>query len=392
VISLCAVWPTPTHAEIAPTSRPLEQLADPSKKERDTFYLTWRPSDQIWLRPGALLQVRYTFNQREDPADGTANTSQFTVPRARVIVDAGVTRYLSFRVRVGVLSGGGAAFEQGYADIHLGPLVLRGGIFYLPASIADNPTPNELQTLDFSQYAQHTGGGQAAGFGGRLDLNHFRAQTYLSNGARTSFTELATALPARVAVTARVESYLFTRDGFSRFDSESSYLGSDYGLRFGAAAHYQKGAASFEHGDFEQFTADVTFEGPGFNALAAGALLRVNPPEGNTTHDGGFQFQLGGFVHERIELWARYDGLYPEGKLHAVPPFGNTSTHAFHEFGVGVNGYVVPRRNLAKLQLDFLYIPGGINNSLASSSSNGGLLSTDRGEQWALRVQLNTAI
>jgi hypothetical protein len=378
------------HAEAAPISKPPEASA--TAEARDPFDLTLRVSDQLWVRPGALLQARYTFNQRAEPADGTAETSQFTVPRARFVLDAGITRYLSFRVRVGTLADGGASFEQSYADLHLGPVVLRGGIFYLPASIADNPAPHALQALDYSQYAQQAGGGQAAGFGGRYDLGPFRAQAYLSNGARTAFTELATPVAARVALTARVEGALLTSDGLARFDSESSFRGSDFGLRLGAAAHYQKGADSFAGGDLEQFTADVTLEGPGFNVIGAGRFLRVNPPEGNTTHDPGCMLQLGGFVHERIELWTRYNGLYSDGKRHAAPPFPGPGTRPFHEFGVGINGYLVPRRNLAKLQLDFLYVPLPIDPSLAASSSNSGTLPTERGAQWAMRLQLNAAI
>jgi hypothetical protein len=391
LLSLALLGARPARAEIAPTSAPPE-ASSPAAQARDPFDLTLRASDQLWVRPSALLQARYTFNQRAYPADGTANTSQFTVPRARFILDAGITQYLSLRLRVGTLADGGASFEQSYADLHLGPLVLRGGIFYLPASIADNPAPHELQALDYSQYAQQAGGGQAAGFGGRLNLGDFRAQAYLSNGARTAFSELATPVPARVALTARIDGALFTGDGLARFDDESSFRSSDFGLRLGAAAHYQKGAQSFAGGDLEQYTADVTLEGPGFNVIGAGRFMRLNPPEGNTTHDTGFMLQLGGFVHERIELWTRYDGLYSDGKRHATPPFPGPGTRPFHEVGVGINGYVVPRRNLAKLQLDFLYLPLPIDPSLAASSSNSGTLPTERGAQWSMRLQLNAAI
>jgi hypothetical protein len=380
----------PARAEIAPATTP--PAPRDAQEPRDPFDLTYRPNDQIWLRPGALLQARYTFNRRAEPPSGTANTSQFTVPRVRLIVDAGITQYLSFRIRVGALADGGASFEQGYGDVHLGPLVLRGGIFYLPASIADNPAPHELQALDYSQYGQQAGGGQAAGFGGRLNLGALRAQAYVSNGARTAFSELAAPLAARVALTGRVEGALFTADGLGRFDDESSFWGSDFGLRLGAAAHYQKGAESFAGGDLEQYTADVTLEGPGFNVITAGRFFRVNPPQGNTTHDAGFLLQLGGFVHERIELWARYDGLYSDGKRHAMPPFEGPATRPFHELGAGINGYLIPRRTLAKLQLDFLYVPLPIDPSLATSSSNAGILPSERGEQWALRLQLNAAI
>jgi hypothetical protein len=380
----------PAHAEIAPTYKPPDPEAP--VEPRKPYDLTWRPGAEIWLRPGALLQARYTFNKRDNPADGTRSTSQFTVPRARLILDGGASKYFSFRIRVGTLADGAASFEQGYADLHFGPLVIRGGIFHLPASIADNPAPHELQALDYSQYGQQTSGGLAAGFGPRLEFGDFRAQAYMSNGARTAFSELATPLNARIGITGRVEGALFTREGLGRFDNESSFLGSDFGMRLGAAAHWQKGDATFKKGDLEQFTADLTLEGPGFNVLGAGSFFRVNPPEGNITHDGGFLVQAGGFLHPRLELWTRYDGLYSDGKIHAVPPFHGPATKVFHEFGVGINGYVIPNQNLAKLQLDFLYVPQPINATLAASSSNSGVLPTERGSQWALRMQVNVGI
>jgi hypothetical protein len=393
-----AALPLGAHAQIAPALVPGPREAN-AEKPSDPFDLTWRPSDQVWLRPGALLQARYTFDRRQHPVDGDADTSQFTVARARFIFDAGLTQYLSFRLRIGSLAQGGANFEQGYADLHFGPLIVRGGIFYLPASIADNPAPNQLQTLDYSQYGQQASGGQAAGVGARVDLGGLRGQAYVSNGARTAFTELATPLASRVALTGRAELSLFTKDGLGRFDTESSFLGSDLGLRVGGAAHYQKGTTSGQvaYDNLQQYSADLTLELSGFNAIAAGRFLRVAPPEdvqpgALTTHDGGLLLQVGGFVHEYIELWARYDGLYSDGKVHSQPPFANAATQPFHELGVGVNGYLIPRRSLSKLQLDFLYVPLPINATQAASSSNSGLLPTDRGAQWALRLQLTAAI
>lgn len=389
-VTLIAFGARPAYAE--PLNGATDGAREPAAEPKKMFDLSFRPTEQVWIKPGVLLQARYTFNRREQPADGSENTSQFTVPRARLIIDGGITKYVSYRLRIGTLADGGASVEQAFADLHFGPIVIRGGIHYLPASAADNPAPQDLQALDYSEYGQQTGGGQAAGAAAILNLGDFRAQVHLSNGARTAFTELATALNSRIAITGRIEGCLFTRQGLGRFDTESSFIGSDFGLRLGAAAHWQKGDGTMLHGDLEQYTADLTLEGPGFNVISAGRFLRVNPPEGSTTHDGGFLVQVGGFVHERIELWARYDGLYSDGKVHAQPPAPSQAANPFHEFGAGINGYVFPGENLVKIQLDFVYAPKPINESMAMSSSNSGLLPTDRGSQWAMRMQLNLAI
>jgi hypothetical protein len=187
-----------------------------------------------------------------------------------------------------------------------------------------------------------------------------------------------------------VEGNLLTRDGFGRFDTESSFRGSDLGLRVGGAAHYQQGRAdgTLAHGDLEQYTVDVTLEGDGFNLITAARLTRIHPDEGNTTHDPGLLVQAGAFVHERIELWARYDALYSDGKIHSFPTDRDGLRHDYQAVAGGINGYFVPGTNLAKLQLDFTYVPDPISSTWAQASDNAGLLQTQSESQWALRTQL----
>jgi hypothetical protein len=352
--------------------------------------LTWR-AGEVWFRPSGVLQLRYTFNHRTELSGELANTSRFSVPRARVILDGGMTDYLSFRLRLGVLSNGNARFEQAYADVKLSEqLSLRAGILFLPASIGDAAAPQDLQGIDYTQYALQTSGGNAAAAGVRANFGRVRAQAFFSDGLRTGFSEFAAPVAARVAVTGRVEGRLFTQDDFSRFDTESSFRGSDLALRLGAAAHYQQGRVdgTLPGGDLQQYTADAMLEASGFSLLVAGRLLRINPEEGNTTNDPGLLLQAGVFVHERIELWARYDALFSDGQVHSFPDDRNGLPDDYQAFGVGINGYLLPRTNMAKLQADFTYVPDPIASTWADASDNSGVLLTESDSQWALRLQM----
>jgi hypothetical protein len=338
-----------------------------------------------------VIQIRYTLNHRSELSGEEANTSRFSVPRARLILDTGLTDYLSFRVRIGVLSGGNARFEQAYSDVKLSEqFSLRAGILFLPASIGDSPAPQDIQTIDYSQYGSQTSGGQAAAAGARASFGRFRAQAFLSNGLRTAFSEFGAPVSALVAITGRVEARLLTQDGFNRFDTESSFRGSDLALRLGAAAHYQQGRAdgTLPNGDLQQYTADVTLEGSGFNVIVAGRLLRVHPEDGNTTHDPGLLVQAGVFVHDCIELWARYDALYSDGETHSFPDDRNGLRDDYQAFGAGINGYLIPHSNMAKIQADFTYVPDPIAATWAEGSDNSGVLLTETDSQWALRAQL----
>jgi hypothetical protein len=250
-----------------------------------------------------------------------------------------------------------------------------------------------MQSIDYSQYGLQTSGGNAAAAGAQGTFDRIRAQAFFSNGLRTGFSEFAEPIDARLAVTGRVETRLFTADDFGRFDTESSFRGSDLALRIGAAAHYQQGRVdgTLPNGDLQQYTADVTLEGSGFNVIVAGRWLRVRPEEGNTTHDPGLLAQAGVFVHERIELWARYDGLYSDGKVHSFPDNRNGLRDDYQAIGGGINGYLLARSNRAKIQADFTYVPDAISSTWAEASDNAATLQTQRDKQWSLRTQLMLA-
>lgn len=361
--------------------------------------LKWGPVEGVWFKPSGVVQIRYTLNRRgewSDDDDGQdETTSRFSVPRARLILDGGLTDYLSFRLRVGVISGGAAKFEQAYSDVKLSDqLSLRAGILFLPASIGDSPAPQDVQGIDYSQYGLQTSGGNAAGVGARGNFGRVRAQAYFSNGLRTSFSEFAAPVAASFALTGRVEARLLTEDGFDRFDSESSFRGGDLALRLGLAAHYQhsREEGTLPNGDLQQYTADVTLEGNGYNVMVAGRLLRVHPDEGNTTLDPGLLAQAGVFVHERVELWARYDALYSDGEVHSFPDDRNGLQDDYQAVGIGINGYLLPRTNSAKLQADFIYVPDPIATTWADAGDNSGVLQTVTDSQWTVRVQLVLAI
>lgn len=379
---------------LAQGDAPVAEPPPPSRAALVVPDLTWRPAEGIWFRPGGVLQARYTFNHRNELSGEPANTSRFSVPRARIILDGGMTDLLSFRVRVGLLAGGNARFEQAYADVKLSEqLTLRAGILYLPASIGDWPAPQDAQAIDYSQYALQTSGGNAAAAGARASFGRVRVHGYFSNGLRTAFSEFAAPVAARLAVTGRLEARLLTRDDFKRFDTESSFRGGDLALRIGSSVHYQQGRADGDlpDGSLEQYTADVTLEGSGFNAIVAARLLRIDPHEGNTTHDPGLSVQGGAFVHERVELWARYDALFSDGQVHDFPADRDQLRDDYQAIGGGINGYLIPRTNMAKVQADFTYVLDPISSTWAQASDNSAVLQTRSESQWALRAQLMLA-
>jgi hypothetical protein len=74
--------------------------------------------------------------------------------------------------------------------------------------------------------------------------------------------------------------------------------------------------------------------------------------------------------------------------VHSFPEDRNGLRDNYQAVGGGINGYLIPRTNMAKLQADFTYVPDPISSTWAEASDNSAVLLTQRASQWALRTQL----
>lgn len=123
--------------------------------------------------------------------------------------------------------------------------------------------------------------------------------------------------PVSYAVSGRVE--FLAAGSWSQFRSSSSPRGEAFGLRFGAAAYAQSlrdAPDPTDASDIWAVTADVAAKFGGANLFAYGVYRQVTlagdvPVRGGGTDDAMDQWavvvQGGVFVHEDIELFARYE-------------------------------------------------------------------------------------
>lgn len=374
----------------ASASAQLAKEKEQPSLDKPPYDLTWRVTDDVWLRPFGFAQLRWTGNYREQPDGGDTWTSAFTVPRARVHLEGGVTEYMSFMLRVGALSNGDVSFEQAYADAHLGRVTLRAGQFNLPLIAEEQTRPDRLQATDFSQSGNTFASGQVAGVGAIYDADWLRAHVYTTNGLRTGFAEVQGPLNARYAFMTRLEALaLGNRQNWKRFDDRSSFRGSDFAVRVGLSGHYQKMPESFNqpNAQLAMLAADVTLEGDGWNVFGNAVWAHTEAPSASDLDAAGIFLQAGVFIIDRLEIFVAYDAVLTDGAPVPTNPSA-TPTTDYHSVLAGTNFYLTPHEHRAKLQLDGVWALDPIATSLVDTASNTGLLATTEGGQAAMRLQL----
>lgn len=107
----------------------------------------------------------------------------------------------------------------------------------------------------------------------------------------------------------------------------------------------------------------------------------IDPSTGNSLDDFGVVLQGGIFVADQWELFGRYDVSIPDDNDRA----GDFS--AFSTITLGVNHYLTPESQAAKLTIDALYTPDKQSESITPASTITGVLADSEGDQFNLRLQ-----
>lgn len=196
------------------------------------------------------------------------------------------------------------------------------------------------------------------------------------------------------ALTVRMEGK-FAGD-WSRFDDFTSFRNQEFAAMLGGAFNYQSFgntgngfAVSQTQGNSYNYTLDLSLEGNGWNVFAAFDGQTLDADGFSSSSDYGFVLQGGVFVTDSLEIFARWDSLFPdsEGPGRSADTDDNFNTLTF-----GINNYFVPESHAAKLTVDCQYfIDQASSNSLATGlvdNTNIGLLPTSEDGQFNIRIQM----
>ncbi|MBL9032910.1 MAG: hypothetical protein JNM80_14535 [Phycisphaerae bacterium] len=334
---------------------------------------------------GGALQFRYNINSRDNVPGNEDLATGFQTRLSTLWVTGEVAPGFTYRVQGNFdIDGGTFTLEDAYFLHALGDggWFIGAGQLYFPVLWEDYVDKWRQLGADYSPTNAAFRPDRVQGAFVHYSSESFRFWGAIDDGAGTANSDYTSMAEADYALTARGE-WKFAGQ-WDRFADFTSFKGSDYAGKLGGAAHWQSGGETFATGDMDIFlgTIDVCVEGSGWNAFAAGIYRMIDPSVGNSLDDFGFVLQGGIFVADQWELFGRYDISIPDDNDRP----GDFS--AFSTVTFGVNHYISPESQSAKLTLDILYSPDKQSESITPSSTITGILADSEGDQFNFRVQM----
>ena len=410
------------HPEAEPTDEPSPQGEEPAEAPAPAsddgtnvkvFYgyesgLLVGVDDWFYLSLAGLVQARYTVNYRtKPPTDPTTlerekQVSQgFDMSRARFQLGIGMTEFVALYMRIGVVAGGDFSFQRAFIDLKWKWLRIRAGLFMNETIAESLINPNDLYFLDYSIVENVYTPGSSKGIMLTYLRRRFSINLGYSDGLRTGFSEIRSATRADFAVTLRAQ-YGWGERGLSGFNRLTARRGTPFGIRLGAAVHYQDGGRSQGTAPVKIAlgTVDVSARGNGWSALLSisagqdGTAATATTPAGEVISTGA-SLMGGYFVMDDLQVFAQYsivakpiiEGAPPPG----VPVADLDDLSNFQSFGIGFSYFVIPGRDNVKLSSDFQYFLGRTSGSSVPPSPLNSIAPNDDGSQFAWRIQISAA-
>lgn len=298
-------------------------------------------------------KVRGNFNS----ADGNIASSVNTIPAGFDAngdgnVDAGDTT--SF------VTSNGFALEDAYMAYSFeNGFSVKAGQFRMPLTRAWSVEDEFQLAVDRSQTDYFFSSGYTQGIQAEYGADMWRMMAGFTdgfgsvNGAAPSNSPFNSPNEADFALHARVE-VMFAGTGWDRWNDFTSWRSSEgFAAMIGASAAYQMfgetgGMPTPAKGKEIAYNVDVSFEGPGWNAMAAFNGLTFDPDNSNKLTDFGFEVQGGYFVANQWEIFARYDVLRLDKDRGAASRTQNIITG-------GVNYYLSPDSHAAKFTANVVF-------------------------------------
>jgi len=228
----------------------------------------------------------------------------------------------------------------------------------------------------------------------KYDAGDWRAYGTIHDGRAAANTPFFGPREADIALTGRFEAR-FGEAGWSQYGDATSFRDADTGVLVGVGGHWQQEGLDFAFADDSGttnlflYTADVSIEGDGWNAMAAfyGRVIDGAAEAGeDTLHDVALVTQAGYFVCEKAELFARYEHMFPDSDRAGADD-------DFPAFIAGFNWYMIPGSHAVKFTNQLIWYPEAQADSssvVSAPNANVGLLPDDDGNQFAIvgQVQL----
>lgn len=323
-----------------------------------------------------MTQFRYGYNSRDEQAAGALGdddtTMGFSTPRTQIRLSGAVegtdmSGLVVFDFGAAEGAAGGAAtllIAQAAWALDDNWTVLFGQ-WHDPVFGSDNFAPEHSLSVDHSFMNEFFEVGHTQGVAFVYGADSWKfigafddGAEYITNATPVANSAFNAAGEADYGFTGRFD--WLVEGTWDQFADATSFRGSNYGVKIGAGAHYQKQGttnpvtAGIDDVTVTFWTIDAQVEGDGWNFMAeyVGHNVETNPTAGASTDftNSGFLLQGGFFFNDQWEGFARYDVVMLDDSLVAAGTDDN-----FQNVTVGFNYYFVPESHAAKFTLEAVF-------------------------------------
>jgi hypothetical protein len=346
---------------------------------------------------GGYFMPRYMVNNRKDDGTGANFTDNgFTVPRNRLWIIGNFYEDWTFFMRhdfkgnasrrVGAVDqevNGLSELDQYWGRYAFSENVgLKVGMF---ASILNRQmytSPHLIITTDQPPVA--TLFDTAIFEGVELQWNVtdcYRTWWIASNGQRSVNRAFTSPENAEVALSHHGE--LLLAGDWSQLISFTGQPGNDFAAKLGGSLHWEENReiAGRQDTDIFQLAGELSAEGDGWSCFSTIHYWRTNFKSDFPVEDMGFEVLLARYLTRCIEAYGRFDAVYPDSDR-------VTNSDDFRTITTGLAWYIYPPTSNVKVNVELSYFLDPTTNTLVSPSNSLGLLSSPRGDQFAVTTQL----
>lgn len=346
------------------------------------FFLA-SPDGNFRLNVGALLQVRWIYNQQDDSPTGNDSQSGFENARTRLDFGGHIFDPSWIYLVQGQFGNDGGDFEllDAWAGKKLSEnWIVLAGQFKVP--VVREWTVDDPYQLAVNRSLVNTrlsaGRTQGVALDYRDDMFHFLVS--FNDGAQDTGGYNSTWSTPTTAYAFAGRADVKLAGDWAQTNQLTSFRGDPFGLIIGGGAHYQSGESTntIPRLDLFQWSADVTAYFGGFNLF--GSITGRHLTEAVDADIYGAVVQGGAFITDEIELFARYEWGDDD----------QDGTDDLNLFNVGANWYI--RKQAVRLTADFGYAFDSISPfwvDFDSGSYTGWRADSPGADgQWVIRTQL----
>jgi hypothetical protein len=334
---------------------------------------------QFRLNIGLYTQARYDINWRGAPVGEDDVERGFSLNRTRFFLEGQYTPKFAYHFRVNIDDEADFSLLVGYVQYNIGEKWnLRGGRQFIAMSREDWMLPQDTLTTEFSPNDFTFAVGSSNGVQANYEAERTRFWLSLNDGAYGAKKDFPDNEMTDVALTGRWEYQIRGRE-WSVWDDLVGRRGRPTGALLGLAGGYQVEEDASALDSSAQLNADISFNGDGYQAMAAGSWTWRDPDATDSFSNYGLLVQGGYFVAEHVQVYGQYNFISPGDQPGDL--------ESFNSITAGISYFPFLWTNRWKFSAEVGYLFDALNETIVEPSGSLGWLASDEPGQTYIRIQ-----